>query len=65
MNLFYAVLAYVMAIYNVRQAMTGMDTMNYVLAAMWLAIGIFCTVKHLQDRKKNKKKQEMKQQEEI
>ena len=64
MNLFYAVLSYVMVIYNFMQAFRGGDVMNYVLAAMWLAIGIFCTVKHLKERKKAKKRNQMRQREE-
>lgn len=64
MNLFYAVLSLVMVVYNCMQALRGGDVMNYVLAAMWLAIGIFCTVKHVKERKKAKKKKEMRQREE-
>lgn len=65
MNLFYAVLSLVMVVYNCMQALRGSDTMNYVLAAMWLAIGIFCTVKHLKERKKAKKRNQMREREEI
>lgn len=64
MNLFYAVLAYVMAVYNCRQALNGMNTMNFVMAALWLAIGIAFTVRHVKELKKAKKKKEMRQQEE-
>ena len=65
MNLFYAVLSFVMVLYNYRQASGGMNVMNYVLAAMWLAIGIFCTVRYLKDRKKAKERKETRQREEV
>lgn len=64
MNLFYAVLSYVMVIYNFMQALRGGDVMNYILAAIWLAIGIFCTVKHVKERKKTKMRNQMRQREE-
>jgi positive regulator of sigma E activity len=60
-NLFYTALSLAMVIYNLIQALNGSDVMNYILAAMWLAIGIFCAMKHVKDKKKAKKKQQMRQ----
>ena len=61
MNLFYAVLSFVMVVYNCMQAFRGGAVMNYALAAMWLAIGVFCTVKHVKEQKNSKKKKETRQ----
>ena len=59
MNLFYAVLAFVMAVFNLFRGMRGPSVMNLAMGALWLVIGIVFTVKHVKDAKraKNKKRE--------
>lgn len=64
MHMFYAVLAYAMAVYNFYKALNGMSVMNYALAAMWLVIGIVFTVRHVKEMKKAKRKKELREREE-
>ena len=58
MHMFYAVLAFVMTVFNVSRGLNPVNVMNLVMAALWLAIGIVFTAKHLKDRKKEQKKRE-------
>lgn len=64
MHMFYAVLAYAMAVYNCYKALNGVTVMNYVMAALWLAIGIVFTVRHVKELKKAKKRKELREREE-
>ena len=58
MHLFYAVLAFVMALNNGLKGIRSGSIMHFVMAAMWLAIGIVFTVKHFKAKKNAKKKRE-------
>ncbi len=64
MSMFYAVLAYVMAVFNLSRGVDPVNVMNLVMGALWLIIGVVFTVKYFQDRKKAKKRKEMRQREE-
>lgn len=57
MTLYYAVLAYFMAGYNLFRGLGSGNTMNLVLALLWLGIGVFFTVKHVKQKKKSKRKE--------
>ena len=54
MNMFYAVLAYVMAVYNLSKGLNLPDMTNLVMGVLWLIIGIVFTVKHVKEVKKAK-----------
>ena len=58
MHLFYAVLALVMAFNNLMKGIHSGSPMHYVMAAMWLAIGVVFTAKHFKAKKNAKKKKE-------
>ena len=65
MHMFYAVLAYVMAVFNLSRGLNPVNGMNLVMGALWLVIGVVFTVKHLKELKKAKKKREMREREET
>ena len=62
--MFYAVLAFVMALFNLSRGMNPVNVMNLGLGALWLTIGIVFTVKYLKERKKAKKRKELREREE-
>nr|MBQ8244956.1 hypothetical protein [Oscillospiraceae bacterium] len=61
MNLFYAVLAYGMGVFNLIRCVNGSNVMNLVMAALWLIIGIVFTVKHGKEIKKAKWKKQQRE----
>jgi len=61
MHMFYAVLAYVMAVFNLSRCFNGLNVMNLVMGALWLIIGIVFTVKHVKELKKAKKRKELRE----
>ena len=63
MNLLTAVLACVMAFYNCSKGLNGSSAMNFVMAALWLAIGIVYTVRYVKERKQAKKNKELRERE--
>ena len=58
MNMFYAVLAFVMTVNNLIKGLNNGNAMNLAMAAMWLVIGIVYTAKHVKERKKAAKRKE-------
>ena len=64
MNLFYAVLAYVMTGFNLFRGLNSLDVMHFVMAGLWLTIGIVFTVKHIKELKKAKRRKELREREE-
>ena len=63
MNMFYAVLAYVMTVFNLFRGLNSMDVMHFVMAGLWLTIGIVFTAKHVKAIKKAKWKKEQREKE--
>ena len=63
MNLFYAVLAYVMAVYNLSKGLNGPAVTNLVMGGLWLIIGIVFTVKHVKEIKKAKNRRKERERE--
>lgn len=65
MNMFYAVLACVMAVFNLSRGLNGMNAMNLTMGVLWLVIGIVFAWKHVKELKKAKKREELRQREET
>lgn len=57
MTLYYALLTYFMAAFNLYRGVNSGVTMNFIMALLWLGIGIFYTVKYIKQKKKSKRKE--------
>ncbi len=64
MHLFYAILAYVMTGFNLFRGLSSLDMMHFIMAALWLTIGVVFTVKHIKELKKAKRRKELREREE-
>ena len=58
MQMFYGALALVMAFRNFMKGLNTGSPMHFLMAAMWLAIGVVFTAKHIKDKKKADKRKQ-------